>query len=242
MRSQQIVRMARDTGVMPERRILVVDDEDNLRTMLCAALRYEGYSVSEATDGQEGLRAVRETRPDLIVLDVMMPGLDGFAVCRRLRESGDRTPIIFLTARDSAKDKVEGLTIGGDDYLQKPFNLDELVARVEAVSRRVERAPSASDVYRVADLELDDVAHRVTRGGEEIQLSPTEYNLLRHLMQHTGRVLSRGQLLEGVWGYSRDDDPGVVETYIGYVRRKVDATEPKLIHTIRGVGYTLRLP
>ncbi|MDN4477958.1 response regulator transcription factor [Demequina lignilytica] len=227
---------------MPERRILVVDDEDNLRTMLCAALRYEGYDVSQAADGQEGLKAARETRPDLIILDVMMPGLDGFAVCRRLRESGDRTPIIFLTARDSSKDKVEGLTIGADDYLQKPFNLDELVARVEAVSRRVDREPSAADVYRVDDLELDDVAHRVTRAGVDIQLSPTEYNLLKYLMQNTGRVLSRGQLLENVWGYSRDDDPGVVETYIGYVRRKVDANDPKLIQTIRGVGYTLRLP
>lgn len=241
-RSQPILRVARHTGRMPERRILVVDDEDNLRTMLCAALRYEGYDVSQASDGQEGLKAAREQRPDLIILDVMMPGLDGFAVCRRLRESGDRTPIIFLTARDSSKDKVEGLTIGADDYLQKPFNLDELVARVEAVSRRVEREPSAADVYRVADLELDDVAHRVTRAGEDIQLSPTEYNLLKYLMQNTGRVLSRGQLLENVWGYSRDDDPGVVETYIGYVRRKVDAVDPKLIQTIRGVGYTLRLP
>ncbi len=227
---------------MPERRILVVDDEDNLRTMLVAALRYAGYDVSEASDGQEGLRAARELHPDLIVLDVMMPGLDGFAVTRRLRESGDRTPIIFLTARDSSQDKVEGLTIGGDDYLEKPFNLDELVARVEAVSRRFERAPSAADVYRVADLELDDIAHRVTRGGEEITLSPTEYNLLRYLMQNVGRALSRGQLLEGVWGYSRDDDPGVVETYIGYVRRKVDHEEPKLIHTVRGVGYALRAP
>lgn len=227
---------------MPERRILVVDDEDNLRTMLCAALRYAGYEVTEARDGREGLAAVKEHRPDLIVLDVMMPGLDGFAVTRRLREAGDRTPIIFLTARDSAADKVEGLTLGGDDYLEKPFNLDELVARVEAVSRRVERAPSAADVYRVADLELDDIAHRVTRAGEEIQLSPTEYNLLKYLLQNLGRALSRGQLLEGVWGYSRDDDPGVVETYIGYIRRKVDSREPKLIHTVRGVGYALRNP
>ena len=227
---------------MPERRILVVDDEDNLRTMLVAALRYAGYEVTEASDGQEGLRAAREQNPDLIVLDVMMPGLDGFAVTRRLRESGDRTPIIFLTARDSSQDKVQGLNIGGDDYLEKPFNLDELVARVEAVSRRVERAPSAADVYHVADLELDDIAHRVTRAGVEIAMSPTEYNLLRYLMQNVGRALSRGQLLEGVWGYSRDDDPGVVETYIGYVRRKVDTHEPKLIHTVRGVGYALRAP
>jgi two-component system OmpR family response regulator len=208
--------------------------------MLVAALKYEGYDVIAASDGAEGLRTVRNERPDLIVLDVMMPGVDGFAMCRRLRESGDRTPIIFLTARDSAADKVEGLTIGADDYVQKPFALDELVARVEAVSRRVEREPSASDTYTVADLTLDDVAHRVTRAGAAVSLSPTEYNLLRYLMQNVGRVLSRGQLLENVWGYAPDDDAGVVETYIGYLRRKVDVSEPTLIHTIRGVGYTLR--
>lgn len=228
--------------LMTARTILVVDDEDNLRTMLVAALRYEGYTVHQAVDGAQGLRAAREHRPDLIVLDVMMPNVDGFAMCRRLREAGDRTPIIFLTARHGAADKVEGLTIGADDYLDKPFNLDELVARVEAVSRRVERSPSAADVYTVADLVLDDVSHRVTRGGVEAHLSPTEYRLLRHLLQHRGRVLSRGQLLEGVWGYSADDDPGVVETYIGYVRRKVDQSEPRLIHTVRGAGYTLRAP
>ncbi|WP_084128251.1 response regulator transcription factor [Demequina sp. NBRC 110055] len=227
---------------MANRRILVVDDEENLRTMLVAALRYEGYDVIQAADGAEGLKAVREHRPDLVVLDVMMPHVDGFQMCRRMRESGDRTPVIFLTARDSSTDKVEGLTIGGDDYLDKPFNLDELVARVEAVSRRVEHAPSASSTYTVADLVLDDISHRVTRGGEEIQLSPTEYRLLQHLMRNVGRVLSRGQLLEAVWGYSPDDDPSVVETYIGYVRRKVDTHEPKLIHTIRGAGYTLRAP
>ncbi|WP_084039133.1 response regulator transcription factor [Demequina sp. NBRC 110053] len=227
---------------MPDRRILVVDDEDNLRTMLAAALKYEGYAVAQARDGAEGLRAVREGQPDLIILDVMMPTMDGFAMCRRLREGGDRTPIIFLTARDSAADKVEGLTIGADDYLDKPFNLDELVARVEAVSRRVERSPSAADTYAVADLVLDDVAHRVTRGGVEIHLSPTEYRLLGHLMRNVGRVLSRGQLLEAVWGYSADDDPGVVETYIGYLRRKVDTVEPRLIHTVRGAGYALRVP
>ncbi|WP_084106494.1 response regulator transcription factor [Demequina sp. NBRC 110056] len=227
---------------MPDRRILVVDDEDNLRTMLAAALKYEGYAVAQASDGAEGLRAVREGRPDLIILDVMMPNVDGFAMCRRLRESGDRTPIIFLTARHSAEDKVQGLTIGADDYLDKPFNLDELVARVEAVSRRVERSPSAADTYTVADLVLDDVSHRVTRDGAEVHLSPTEYRLLKHLMQNVGRVLSRGQLLEAVWGYSADDDPGVVETYIGYLRRKVDTVDPRLIHTVRGAGYALRAP
>jgi two-component system OmpR family response regulator len=227
---------------MPERRILVVDDEDNLRSMLVAALKYEGYDVVQASDGAAGLRAARETKPDLIVLDVMMPQLDGFGVVKRLREAGDRTPVIFLTARDASEDRVTGLNLGGDDYLPKPFSLEELVARVEAVSRRYEREPSARETYTVADLVMDDVAHRVTRDAVEVQLSPTEYNLLRYLMRNTGRVMSRGQLLENVWGYSPDDDSGVVETYIGYVRRKVDSVEPKLIHTIRGVGYTLRLP
>jgi two-component system OmpR family response regulator len=227
---------------MTSRRILVVDDEENLRTMLVAALRHSGYEVEQAADGATGLKAARELKPDLIVLDVMMPVLDGFAMCKRLRETGDRTPVIFLTARDASHDKVEGLNLGGDDYLPKPFSLDELVARVEAVSRRYEREPSSRDVYTVADLVLDDVAHRVTRAGTELHLSPTEYKLLRYLMRNTGRVMSRGQLLENVWGYSADDDPGVVETYIGYVRRKVDTTEPKLVHTVRGVGYTVRLP
>ena len=226
---------------MSARRILVVDDEDNLRTMLVAALKYEGYEVAQAEDGAAGLRAARETKPDLIVLDVMMPNLDGFGVVKRLREAGDRTPVIFLTARDAPEDRVTGLNLGGDDYLPKPFSLEELVARVEAVSRRFDHEPSSKETYRVADLFLDDVAHRVQRNGVEVPLSPTEYNLLRYLMRNTGRVMSRGQLLENVWGYSPDDDSGVVETYIGYVRRKVDATEPKLIHTIRGVGYTLRL-
>lgn len=227
---------------MPERRILVVDDEDNLRSMLVAALKYEGYDVVQASDGAAGLRAAKETKPDLIVLDVMMPQLDGFAVVKRLREAGDRTPVIFLTARDASEDRVTGLNLGGDDYLPKPFSLEELVARVEAVSRRYEREPSARETYTVADLVLDDVAHRVTRDGAEVQLSPTEYNLLRYLMRNTGRVMSRGQLLENVWGYSPHDDSGVVETYIGYVRRKIDNVEPKLIQTIRGVGYCLRVP
>ena len=227
---------------MSPRRILVVDDEDNLRSMLVAALKYEGYDVTQAADGAAGLRAVRETRPDLIVLDVMMPILDGFGVVKRLRDAGDRTPVIFLTARDASEDRVTGLNLGGDDYLPKPFSLAELVARVEAVSRRFERDPSSQETYSVADLAMDDVAHRVTRAGAEVALSPTEYNLLRHLLRNTGRVLSRGQLLENVWGYLPTDDSGVVETYIGYVRRKVDTVDPKLIHTVRGVGYTLRLP
>jgi len=173
---------------------------------------------------------------------VMMPELDGFGMLKRLRESGDRTPVIFLTAKDPSADAVEGLVLGADDYLAKPFSLEELVARVESVMRRVDASPSASSVMKLADLTLDDVAHEVTRNGEEIHLSPTEYKLVAYLMANTGRVMSRGQLLSNVWGYSPDDDPSVVETYIGYVRKKVDAFEPKLIHTVRGVGYTMKVP
>jgi two-component system, OmpR family, response regulator len=226
---------------MIKRRILVVDDEDNLRTMLVAALKFEGYDVAAAPNGREGLRSVKESKPDLIVLDVMMPELDGFGMLKRLRETGDRTPVVFLTAKDTSADAVEGLGLGADDYLSKPFSLEELVARVEAVMRRVDSSPVASAVMSLADLTIDDVAHRVTRGSEEIHLSPTEYKLVAFLLANKGRVMSRGQLLTNVWGYSPDDDPSVVETYIGYVRKKVDSFEPKLIQTVRGVGYTMRV-
>lgn len=226
---------------MIKRRILVVDDEDNLRTMLVAALKFEGYDVVAAADGREGLRSVKESKPDLIVLDVMMPELDGFGMLKRLRESGDRTPVVFLTAKDTSADAVAGLGLGADDYLAKPFSLEELVARVEAVMRRVDSSPTASSVMTLADLTIDDVAHRVTRGSEEIHLSPTEYKLVAFLLANAGRVMSRGQLLTNVWGYSPDDDPSVVETYIGYVRKKIDHVEPKLVKTVRGVGYTMRV-
>jgi len=229
------------TVPMIKRRILVVDDEDNLRTMLVAALKFEGYDVAAAPNGREGLRSVKESKPDLIVLDVMMPELDGFGMLKRLRETGDRTPVVFLTAKDTSADAVEGLGLGADDYLSKPFALEELVARVEAVMRRVDASPTASAVMSLADLTIDDVAHRVTRGSEEIHLSPTEYKLVAFLLSNKGRVMSRGQLLTNVWGYSPDDDPSVVETYIGYVRKKVDCIEPKLIQTVRGVGYTMRV-
>src|SRR5918999_3690008 len=171
--------------------------------------------------------------------DVMLPDLDGFEVCRRLRTNGSRTPVLFLTARDSTEDKVRGLTLGGDDYLVKPFSLEELVARVHALLRRAGLSRNGS-MMRCADLEMDDDAHRVTRGGTEVSLSPTEYNLLRYLLINKGRVLSKAQILDHVWQYDFGGDGGVVETYIGYLRRKLDQREPKLIPTIRGVGYTLR--
>ncbi len=225
---------------MTGHRLLIVDDEDNLRSMLRAALSHHGFEVSEASDGRLALDAIARDRPDLVVLDVMMPELDGFEVCRRLRSEGDQTPVLFLTAKDDTADKVRGLTLGADDYLQKPFSLDELVARVEAVLRRTGSAANAT-VHELADLTMDDDAHRVTRAGADVALSPTEYNLLRYLLVNQGRVLSKAQILDHVWNYDFDGDGGVVETYIGYLRRKLDTAEPKLIHTIRGVGYTLRL-
>jgi two-component system OmpR family response regulator len=221
--------------------LLLVDDEDNLRTMLEAALRHSGYEVHAAANGRDALTAAASVRPDLIVLDVMLPDLDGFAVCQRLRAEGDRTPVVFLTARDATEDKVRGLTTGGDDYLVKPFSLDELVARIDAVLRRAGKAQDAA-VLTCCDLELDDDAHLVTRAGREVSLSPTEYNLLRYLLSNQGRVLSKSQILDHVWQYDFGGDGGVVETYIGYLRKKVDDVEPKLIQTVRGVGYVLRAP
>jgi two-component system, OmpR family, response regulator len=224
---------------MAGERLLLVDDEDNLRSMLEAALRYEGFDVHAASSGRDALAVVEEQPPDMIVLDVMMPDLDGFEVCRRLRNDGVRTPVLFLTARDATDDKVRGLTLGGDDYLVKPFSLDELVARITAVLRR-SGLTRAGALLRCADLEMDDDAHVVRRGGEEVPLSPTEYNLLRFLLANQGRVLSKPQILDHVWQYDFGGDGGVVETYIGYLRKKIDQTEPRLIHTVRGFGYALR--
>ena len=221
--------------------LLIVDDEDNLRSMLAAALQHHGFVVSTAADGRQALDVIPKERPDLVLLDVMMPDLDGFEVCRRLRTDGDRTPVLFLTARDSTEDKVRGLTLGGDDYLQKPFSLDELIARAQAVLRRTSDRRGSDSVLECADLVMDDDAHRVRRAGVDVSLSPTEYNLLRYLLVNQGRVVSKAQILDHVWRYDFGGDGSVVETYIGYLRRKVDDVEPKLIHTLRGVGYTLRV-
>ncbi|HWJ61382.1 MAG TPA: response regulator transcription factor, partial [Acidimicrobiales bacterium] len=218
---------------MTGERLLLVDDEDNLRSMLEAALRHSGFEVHPAANGRDALDAVPEVKPDLIVLDVMLPDLDGFDVCQRLRTTGDRTPVLFLTARDATEDKVRGLTMGGDDYLVKPFSLDELVARIHAVLRRTGNAKEGA-VLTCADLELDDEAHLVTRAGVETPLSPTEYNLLRYLLLNQGRVLSKAQILDHVWQYDFGGDGGVVETYIGYLRKKVDHVDPRLIQTVRG--------
>ena len=224
---------------MAGERLLLVDDEDNLRSMLEAALRYEGFDVRATSSGRDALDVVDTESPDLIVLDVMMPDLDGFEVCRRLRNDGVKTPVLFLTARDATDDKVRGLTLGGDDYLVKPFSLEELVARIGAVLRR-SGLIRAGAVLHCADLEMDDDAHLVRRAGEEVPLSPTEYNLLRFLLANQGRVLSKPQILDHVWQYDFGGDGGVVETYIGYLRKKIDRFEPRLIHTVRGFGYALR--
>ena len=228
----------------PEARLLVVDDEPNIRELLSASLRYAGFEVATAADGQQALALADSFRPDLLVLDVMMPGLDGFGVVRRLRQAGRHTPVLFLTARDAAEDKVSGLTLGGDDYVTKPFSLDEVLARIRAVLRRSTGAQRAAEAPRLtyADIELDEESHEVIKAGEVIGLSPTEFKLLRYLMANAGRVLSKAQILDHVWNYDFNGEANVVETYISYLRRKVDTTEPRLLHTIRGVGYTLRLP
>jgi two-component system OmpR family response regulator len=226
---------------MAAERLLLVDDEDNLRSMLEAALRHNGFEVTPVDSGRAALESAKVDPPDLIVLDVMLPDLDGFEVCRRLRSEGSRIPVLFLTARDGTEDKVRGLTLGGDDYLVKPFSIDELVARVQAVLRRTGGERQSTSVHTCADLVMDDDAHRVIRGGTDVSLSPTEYNLLRYLLINQGRVLSKAQILDHVWQYDFGGEGGVVETYIGYLRKKIDHAEPRLIHTIRGVGYTLRV-
>ncbi len=224
-----------------EARLLVVEDDPNILELLSASLRFAGFSVTTATNGGQAVIRARDERPDLIVLDVMLPDLDGFEVIRKLRDGGTRTPVVFLTARDATDDKIRGLTLGGDDYVTKPFSLEELTARIRAVLRRTTGEPTSARLT-FADLELDEDAHEVWRDGERISLSPTEFKLLRYLMVNAGRVLSKGQILDHVWSYDFRGDDSIVESYISYLRRKVDSSEPRLIHTLRGVGYVLRLP
>jgi two-component system OmpR family response regulator len=221
-------------------RVLVVDDEENISFLVSSALRHSGFDVATAADGRHALTSVRSFAPHLVVLDVMLPDLDGFEVCRRMRNEGADIPVLFLTARDGTEDKVHGLTIGGDDYVTKPFSLEELVARVQAILRRDGRTESSARLS-LADLEMDDDAHTVRRAGELVELSPTEYKLLRFLLLNTGRVMSRTQILEHVWEYDFGGNATVVETYISYLRKKIDHVEPALIQTVRGVGYSLRL-
>jgi two-component system, OmpR family, response regulator len=220
-------------------RILVVEDEQSIRDVVATALRYCGHTVTEAANGTGGFEIAADGDFDLIVLDIMLPGLDGLEVCRRLRERGQFSPVLFLTARDKTADRIKGFVTGGDDYLSKPFSVDELVLRVEAILRRTGRA-QPSDLLRVNDLTLAVAAQEVRRADVRIDLSPTEFRLLHYLMINTGIVVSKAQILVNVWDYDYDGSDNVVELYIGYLRRKVDDGHAPLIHTRRGAGYILR--
>ena len=232
--------------------VLVVDDEPNIRELVQVALKFHGCAVTTSATGTDALQIAAETDPDLIVLDVMLPDIDGFEVCRRLRAGGNDVPVIFLTARDTTSDTVTGLTLGGDDYITKPFSVEALVARVRAVLRRASRQRGAAgdgdagtdggSTLRVADLELDEEHWTVRRGGVPVELSPTEFRLLAYLMRNHGLMLTRKQLLENVWGWEYAGQSQVLEMYVSYLRRKLDPLGPPLIHTQRGVGYSLRPP
>ena len=225
--------------------VLAVDDEEHITELVAMALGFNGFDVERAATGRAALAAVEKRRPDLIVLDVMLPDLDGFDVARRLRQGetgGTRIPVIFLTARDATADKVEGLRLGVDDYVTKPFSIEELVERVKAVLRRAGGAGPGEHKLSYHDLVLDEDTRDVWRGGRLIELTPTEYKLLHYLLTNVRRVLTREQILEAVWDYTFAGNASVLETYVSYLRHKIDDVEPPLIHTVRGVGYSLRLP
>ena len=245
--------VAADSKQIP--RVLVIDDEPNIRELVQVALKFHGCAVTLGTCGADALALAASEKPDLIVLDVMLPDTDGFEVCRRLRSAGDEVPVIFLTARDATSDAVTGLTIGGDDYITKPFSVDALVARIRAVLRRTTArtgilagqdadadAAGSGSTLRVADLELDEDHWTVRRAGVPVELSPTEFRLLAYLMRNQGLMLTRRQLLENVWGFQYAAQSQVLETYVSYLRRKLDPLGPPLIHTQRGVGYRLLQP
>ena len=223
-------------------RILVVDDEPNIVDVISMALRYQGFEVESAGNGSDAIRAVSSFKPHLILLDIMLPDMEGFDVAQRLGAQRARVPIIFLTARDATDDKIRGLTLGGDDYVTKPFSLEELVARIRSILRRSGLAEPESSRLTFEDIELDEDAHEVTRAGTNVELTATEYRLLRYLMLNPRRVLTRAQLLEHVWEYDFGGDARVLETYVSYLRKKLDIHGPPLIHTVRGVGYALRQP
>ncbi len=233
--------VARPAAAAPHR-VLVVDDEPSIVDAVATALRYEGYEVHEARTGRAALKAAESLRPDLIVLDIMLPDLDGLDVTRRLRRDGLHVPVLFLTARDSTEDKVAGLTVGGDDYVTKPFSLAELVARVGAILRRAAAGGAGDSVLRFADIVLDEESHEAWRAGTPVHLTATEFNLLRYFMLNPRRVLSKAQILDHVWSYDFEGDENVVETFVSYLRKKLDRLGPPLIHTVRLVGYSLRQP
>lgn len=222
-------------------RVLVVDDEPNLAELLTSALRYEGWDVSTALTGQDALSLARETLPDVVILDVMLPDIDGLQVMRRIRQNTPHVPVLFLTARDSVEDRVAGLTAGGDDYVTKPFSLEEVVARMRGLLRRSgAHAERQEPVLAVGDLSLDEDSHEVSRSGEEIHLTATEFELLRYLMRNAKRVVSKAQILDRVWQYDFGGHANIVELYISYLRRKIDSGRSPMIHTLRGVGYVLK--
>ena len=222
-------------------RVLVVDDEANLTELISMALRYEGWDVQSAGTGSAAVRIAKEFQPDAVVLDMMLPDFDGLEVLRRMRDADPTLPVLFLTARDAVEDRVAGLTAGGDDYVTKPFSLEEVVARVRALMRRtVQTQEPEHSVLQVGDLTLDEDSHEVTRGGEEITLTATEFELLRYLMRNPKRVLSKAQILDRVWHYDFGGQANVVELYISYLRKKIDAGRAPMIHTLRGAGYVLK--
>ena len=225
-------------------RVLVVDDEKSISDLIATSLRFVGFDVRTAASGSEALTVAEEFKPQAVVLDVMLPDLDGFEVCRQLRNEGLNIGVLFLTAKDGMEDKVAGLTIGGDDYMTKPFSLEELVARLRALLRRigVVEIDTDDEKIRFADLELNEATHEVHRAGHLLEMSPTEFQLLRYLLINADRVVSKSQILDHVWQYDFRGDAGIVETYISYLRKKIDLFDPPLIHTVRGVGYRLRLP
>ncbi|MGK8557280.1 response regulator transcription factor [Nocardia gipuzkoensis] len=231
------------TNETPEARILVVDDEPLIAELLATSLRFQGFEVATAVNGGDGLDKVRSFRPDALIADVMMPGMDGFGMLRRLRAEGSDIPVLFLTSRDEINDRLAGLALGADDYVAKPFSLEEVIARLRAVLRRSGAIePAESPRLRVGDIELDEDSHEVWKGGRLIALSPTEFTLLRYFMLNHGKVLSKAKLLDHVWHYDFGGDTSVVESYVSYLRRKIDTAEPKMLHTLRGVGYVLRAP
>ena len=225
-------------------RILVVDDESSISDLIATSLKFVGFEVRTAARGSQALTIAEEFKPHAMILDVMLPDLDGFEVCRKIRNEGIEVGVLFLSAKDEMKDKVQGLTIGGDDYMTKPFSLEELVARLRALLRRIGAVPQSieDEKIRFADLELDEATHEVRRAGKLLELSPTEFTLLRYLLINADRVVSKAQILDHVWDYDFGGDAGIVETYISYLRKKIDVFNPPLIHTVRGVGYRLRIP
>jgi two-component system, OmpR family, response regulator len=232
--------MSEQTG--EQIRVLVVDDEPNIVDVISMALRFEQFEVASASNGAEAIEQVAAFRPHLMLLDIMLPDMEGFDVARRLADEGSGLPIVFLTARDATEDKVRGLTMGGDDYVTKPFSLEELIARIRTILRRAGLAGGQSSRLTFGELELDEDTREVTRAGRPIELTATEYRLLRYFMLNPRRVLTRAQLLDHVWNYDFAGDARVLETYVSYLRKKVDDGAPSLIHTVRGVGYALRLP